>query len=193
MLRHQLETEIEIHARPEQVWAVLTDFAAYPKWNPLVRAIRGVAEPGTQLEVRLQSGNGKSMTVRPLVIAVDVARELRWRGRLFFPGLFDGEHSFVIETLPDGRALFRHSKRFSGVLVPMFRSSLDRDTKRGFEAMNRAIKARAEMRGGLNGDSQSARQSVRPVSVLEYDVQRVNDSRDEAEQGQQYVQPEVPL
>ena len=33
-----------------------------------------------------------------------------------------------------------------GILVPLFRVGLDRDTKRGFEEMNGALKARAEER-----------------------------------------------
>jgi len=29
----QLRAVIEVHATPERVWEVLTDFAAYPQWN----------------------------------------------------------------------------------------------------------------------------------------------------------------
>jgi uncharacterized protein YndB with AHSA1/START domain len=30
----ELRSEIEIDAPPERVWAVVTEFAAYPEWNP---------------------------------------------------------------------------------------------------------------------------------------------------------------
>jgi uncharacterized protein YndB with AHSA1/START domain len=30
----ELRDEIEIEATPERVWEILTDFAAYPEWNP---------------------------------------------------------------------------------------------------------------------------------------------------------------
>jgi uncharacterized protein YndB with AHSA1/START domain len=30
-----LETHIEIEAPKEKVWGLLTDFPAYPQWNPL--------------------------------------------------------------------------------------------------------------------------------------------------------------
>jgi uncharacterized protein YndB with AHSA1/START domain len=31
-----LHTEIEIEASPDRVWKTLTDFAAYPDWNPFI-------------------------------------------------------------------------------------------------------------------------------------------------------------
>jgi hypothetical protein len=47
--------------------------------------------------------------------------------------------------LADRKVLLQHSEEFSGVLVPFLRNILDRDTKRGFEEMNPALKARAEV------------------------------------------------
>lgn len=60
------------------------------------------------------------------------------------PALFDGEHRFALQPIANGKVRFRQSELFSGILVPMFRASLDRDTKRGFEEMNQALKVRAE-------------------------------------------------
>jgi uncharacterized protein YndB with AHSA1/START domain len=39
-----LEKTIEIDATPDEVWAVLTDFDDYDKWNPFVTSISGPAE-----------------------------------------------------------------------------------------------------------------------------------------------------
>ena len=144
MSEHQLQSEIEIDAGPERVWSSLTDFAAYPEWNPFIRFIRGTAEQGARLEVRIQPSGARGMTFRPSVVVADAGREFRWLGRLLLPGLFDGEHRFIIEPIAAGKVRFQQSERFSGILVPIFRGSLDRDTKRGFEEMNRALKARAE-------------------------------------------------
>lgn len=141
---YQLHTEIEIDATPERVWAILTDFPEYPEWNPFIRSIRGIPKQGARLETRIQPSGAKGMTFRPVVLAFDEARELRWIGRLLLPGVFDGEHRFVIQPLSGDKVLFQHSEMFSGVLIPLFRSSLDRDTKRGFEEMNLALKKRAE-------------------------------------------------
>jgi len=141
---HQLNTEIEINAVPDRVWTILTDFAAYPEWNPFIKFIHGAPQQGARLEVRIQPSGTKGMTFRPTVLVADTGRELRWLGRLLFPGVFDGEHRFVIKPVAAGKVRFQQSEQFTGILVPMFRSSLDQDTKRGFEEMNLALKSRAE-------------------------------------------------
>ena len=144
MSKHQLQTEVEISAEPQRVWAILCDFATYPEWNPFIRFVRGVPEKGARLEVRIQPSGKKGMTFRPRVLVADAGRELRWLGQLLLHRVFDGEHSFVIQPLSSGRVLLRQNELFSGALVSLFRDSLDRDTKRGFEEMNLALKARAE-------------------------------------------------
>ncbi len=141
---HEVRTEIEIEASPERVWAILLDFPSHPEWNPFVRRIEGVAKVGERLTVYIQPQGGKGMTFRPAVLTVAPNSELRWLGRLLLPGIFDGEHDFRITPLAPHRVRFVQGERFSGVLVPFLKSSLDGGTKAGFEAMNRALKSRAE-------------------------------------------------
>lgn len=138
-----LHTEIGIDAAAARVWAVLLDFARYPEWNPFVRSISGEAVVGARLRVRIEPKGGKAMAFRPTVLRATTNEELRWRGRVLLPGLFDGEHAFRIEALGSG-VRFVQSERFSGLLVPLFRKGLDGPTRRGFEDMNRALKERAE-------------------------------------------------
>lgn len=144
MAKHHLHTEIEIDASPERVWAVLSDFDSYPKWNPFIRSVRGAPQQGTRLQVTIQPSGGKAMRFSPVVLTADVGRELRWLGRFLLPGIFDGEHCFAIEPLANDKVRFKQSERFSGLLVGLLRRSLDRDTRRGFEEMNRALKVLAE-------------------------------------------------
>ena len=59
------------------------------------------------------------------------------------PWLFDGEQAFTIEPSPENLVKFIQSEKFTGLLVP-FVGGLLRDTRRGFEEMNRALKRRAE-------------------------------------------------
>jgi len=142
---HHLATQIEIDAPAERVWSVLIDFASYPRWNPFIRSIEGTLEAGQSLKVFIQPPGARGMHFRPTVLAVQPNRELRWKGKLLLPGLFDGEHYFKLETKPGGGGLiFHQGEIFSGILVPLFRRSLDGATKQGFVAMNEALKREAE-------------------------------------------------
>jgi hypothetical protein len=140
----QLHTEVEIEAPAERVWELLTNFASYPEWNPFIRSISGQPAPGERLEVRIEPPSGRGMTFKPKVLNADPNRELRWLGHLLVPGLFDGEHSLTIQPLEGNRIRFVQREAFKGLLVPLFARSLDTNTHRGFEEMNRALKERAE-------------------------------------------------
>src|SRR2546427_3885258 len=138
----ELRTEIEIDAPAERVGAVLLDCEGFPDWTPFIRSIRGQALVGSRLEVRLGASGPRPMRFRPTVKAVVPNRELRWLGRLGLPRLFDGEHIFQIEPLGPTRAQFVQRERFRGLFVPLLARSLNRDARRGFEEMNRALRER---------------------------------------------------
>jgi hypothetical protein len=141
---HEVRTEIEIEATPERVWGILLDFPSHSQWNPFVRSIKGVAKVGDRLTVFIQPKGGKGMTFHPAVLTVIPNAELRWLGHFFLRGIFDGEHYFQIMQLAPHRVRFVQGERFSGVLVPFAKWSLDSGTKAGFVAMNQALRSRAE-------------------------------------------------
>ncbi len=138
-----LKREIEIEAPAAVVWEVLTETQAYPRWNPFVRRLDGDLAEGSRIEVRIAPPEGRPMTFRPRVRAVTAERELRWLGHLGVPGLFDGEHRFVIEALGPATVRFVQSERFSGLLVRLLRGVLGK-TEAGFDEMNHALKDEAE-------------------------------------------------
>ena len=121
---------------------MLTDFAHFVEWNPFILRIEGMAEPGARLRVEIKPPGRSAMTFTPTVLAARPGKELRWRGRLLLPGIFDGEHAFELEER-GGTCSFRQSERFSGLLVPLLGGALAA-TERGFDAMNAALKKRAE-------------------------------------------------
>lgn len=138
----ELRTEIDIEAPAERVWAVLTDFAAFPTWNPFIRRASGTLSVGSKLMVSLGASGTKPMTFRPTVKRVEANREFRWLGRVGLPRLFDGEHIFELHPNGADRVRFVQREVFRGLFVPFLANSLDRDARRGFEEMNRALRAR---------------------------------------------------
>lgn len=141
---YHLRTEIEIDRPAAEVWRVFRDFASYGQWNPFVRELSGDVEEDGRIEVLLQPPGGKPMRFKPRVTEIAQGRRLVWLGHLMIPKLFDGEHYFEIEPIDDQRCRFVQGEHFGGVLVPFLRSMLDKQTRSGFEAMNQALKERAE-------------------------------------------------
>jgi hypothetical protein len=142
----EIKTEILIKAAPEKVWSILTNFEAYPNWNPFIKTITGDVKVGNKIRARLEPPNAKGMTFTPKVLVFDANKEFRWMGHLFFPGLFDGEHKFELIDHGNGTTTFRQSEKFNGVLVPLFEKMLDNTTTNGFNEMNKKIKELAEQR-----------------------------------------------
>jgi hypothetical protein len=138
----QISATIHIAATPQRVWAILTDLAAYPQWNPFIRQASGQLTEGATLTLRMVPAQGRAMTFRPTVLAAQPGERLRWIGRVIMPGVFDGTHQFALEDL-GGHTRLTQSETFRGVLVPLARKSISQ-TENDFRALNQALKRRAE-------------------------------------------------
>lgn len=143
-MKKNIHTEIQIHAEPEKVWEILTDFDRFPSWNPFIPLLTGTVEVGNTITVRIEPPGGKGMTFRPKIVAFQKAEKLSWLGHFLFKGLFDGAHSFQLIDNGNGTTTFIQSEHFSGLLVRLLQKQLEINTKQGFEAMNTALKERAE-------------------------------------------------
>lgn len=139
----EISSQIKINASDEQVWNILTDFSSFPEWNPFIRRISGKPEAGKKLEAFLQPPNSKGMTFRPTMLKAEKNRELRWLGKLWISGLFNGEHAFIIDPIDESHIQFTQYEKFTGLLVPLFGSILA-NTQHGFEEMNQALKEQVE-------------------------------------------------
>ena len=132
MFKNEISSETRIDGTAAEVWAVLSDFAQYPAWNPGMQRVEGHAEVGSRLSIAFTLNGGRTMKMRPTVLVADPGHELRWLGRLLLPGVFDGEHRFEIHEDEPGRVRFVQSERFRGVLVPFLRKLIEVDTATTF-------------------------------------------------------------
>ena len=135
----EITTSITITATAEFVWNTLVDVEHYPEWKPFIKQVSGTLKVGNRIKIQLQG-----MTFKPVVLTLEENTELRWLGHFWFRGLFDGEHKFYLKDSGDGTTSFEQSEKFSGVLVKLFSSQIEKDTKQGFEQMNEALKLRVE-------------------------------------------------
>jgi hypothetical protein len=143
----EIQYSIDISASAARVWEILVDFPAYPSWNPFIRFISGNPTVGSRLKVKIQPQGGRQMSLSPTLLNVSPSTEFRWKGELLFPGIFDGEHYFKLNEPSPGISRLTHGEIFSGFLVPLlFHGALRSGTELGFQAMNQALKDRAEAR-----------------------------------------------
>jgi hypothetical protein len=122
------------------------DFENYPQWNPFIRSIEGEENVGSPLKVFIKPGDASGMTLKPNVVENIANVKFSWLGSLFIKGLFDGKHEFLIEPLADNKVKFTQREEFSGILVPLIWALIKKNTQRGFEEMNSALKILAEKR-----------------------------------------------
>ena len=153
LFRWTIATAVEIDAPPERVWSVLVDLPAYGEWNPFIVEASGTVAVGETLSLRMALPGRDPMTIEPRLLAVEPERELRWKGRLLVPGLFDGEHVFELTPLAGGRTRVDHWERFGGLLLPIARPMVYQDTVRAFHALNEALAARSSSRSAVRTSS----------------------------------------
>lgn len=142
----EIRTEIEIEARPRLVWQVLTDFAAYPAWNPCLIEVRAQPRPGSRVDMVFRSSK-RRFRLDARIVRADAERELRWCGPTSRVRgvLFRGEHYWTIRGIRGGsRSQLVHGEAFAGLLIPALSSWLDREVLHAYRALNLALKARAE-------------------------------------------------
>lgn len=139
-----IRSAVEIRAPVEVVWGVLTDFAAYPEWNPLVRRLHGYPRVGGRVTILSQPPGARGIAFAPVVLAWSPPRELRWRSTLISRRIFSGEHGFRLEPIDDGRVRFVQDETLTGALVPLYSRFRLPATRVGFDEMNERLRDRAE-------------------------------------------------
>jgi len=144
-----IRSAIEIRAPAETVWRVLTDFASYPDWNPLIRRLHGKPTVGKRITILSKPPGARGLAFAPVVLAVEPERELRWRSILISRRLFSGEHGFRLEPIDGDRVRFVQDETFSGALVPLYSRFRLPATRLGFEEMNQRLRERAEREVGV--------------------------------------------
>jgi hypothetical protein len=111
--------ETHIAADPAAVWKLLTDVAGFPQWNSTVSGIEGRIRGRQRLTVRVP-GSNRAFT--PVVSGFVPDRRMTWTGG--FAPMFQGVRTFELKPRSDGSTDFTMEERFSGLMLPMIKSSL---------------------------------------------------------------------
>lgn len=142
--RYQITAEVVIEKPCREVWEVLTDFSRYPEWNPFIRIAKGQPVKNRKIFIVLTIPPGWFMFLNPSILEIKQNHYLKWLGSLVVEGLFDGEHLFKLVEEGENKTRLIQQEKFTGLLVPYLGKFVGRGAKRGFDAMNAALKKRVE-------------------------------------------------
>lgn len=140
----EIRTEIVIQSSSLTAWKVLTDFARFHEWNPVITRIIGKARMGEKLKINVKTSKGTIRIYRPTIIRLEENHELRWKGKSFLPGFLNGERIFTFDQLSEGRVRLLHSELFSGLGSFIAGDRLFKDVQNSLHQMNDAFKKRVE-------------------------------------------------
>jgi hypothetical protein len=139
----QIDTEVLIRADPARVWAILTDFPGYARWNPWIVSVGGTPTPGSDLLLQSVHVPGTRPT-EGLVTLVSVEfPEMRWEGGHPDRSILKGEHVFRCEAA-EGGCRFRHSEEFSGISAERLLMDVGARIRANFQLFNDALKRISE-------------------------------------------------
>lgn len=142
--KNQIETTVIIERNIDEVWEVFSNIEKYPEWSTFIESIKGELNEGEKITVFIQPPNEDGMEFTPTLLKYAERSEFRWKGKLFFKGLFDGEHYFKFESISEERTRLIHGEQFTGILVPFVLPRIKENTLKGFNQFNTALKNRVE-------------------------------------------------
>jgi hypothetical protein len=133
-------TSVTIRARPETIWALLTDAAGYPLWNSTVEKIDGRIAAGEIVTVYAKTAAGRAFPLRVTEFAPP--QRMVWAGGMPL-GLFTGARTFTLTPTADGEVGFAMREEYSGLLAPLITRSII-DLQPAFDTFAADLKRRAE-------------------------------------------------
>ena len=137
-MRHYESTAL-IDARPEAVWAILTDGPAYADWDSGVVRVAGTIAPQEKIKVVSEANPKRAFPVKVTEFAP--GERMVWSGGMPL-GLFKGVRTFTLAPEAAGTR-FTMREEYSGPLLPLIWRSMP-DLQPSFEQFASGLKARAE-------------------------------------------------
>jgi hypothetical protein len=105
----------EIKARPETIWAILTDAPGYQRWDSGVERVEGSIASGGKIKVVSKANPGRAFPVK--VTEFTPGQRMTWSGGMPL-GLFKGVRTFTLAPGSDGTTGFTMREEYTGPLLP---------------------------------------------------------------------------
>ena len=141
----EITTEIEISAPVTEVWAILTNIDGWAEWSPIINQASGDASLGSTLSITMigEEEDKDGPKYDPVITILDKPKSFRWRAKMMAGFIMTNDKEFELEATSTGTRLI-HKELFSGMFVPLFWSSVEKNVPTMLKSMNEALKIKAE-------------------------------------------------
>lgn len=139
----RVEDRIGIQAPAEVIWEIVSDLERWAEWNPTYPRASGTLRIGETLSATLVLPGQPPQELRPTVLDWVPNMQLHWQLKLL-GGAIRTIRYIEIEALTETNSIVDNGEIFGGLLGPSLGRRMGRTLRRGFNAMNVALKARAE-------------------------------------------------
>ncbi len=134
------EATTTIAASPERIWAILTDAANFPTWEPGVTRIDGTIAPGEKITVYTKISPDRAF---PVTVSEFVpGKKMVWSSGMPL-GLFKGARTFTLTLQGNGTVEVHTREVFDGLLLPIIGRTIP-DLSESFQNFAAALKKAAE-------------------------------------------------
>lgn len=139
-----VEHRVRFPGTREAAWEILTRADLFPDWNPYVKKMEGILQPGETLRVTIVQENWKlPIVVRPKIVTATAPAVLHWHGSILVSGFLETDHSFHFAEVGEGEVEFVQREEFRGWLAHRMKDNgSQRYTFEAFERMDLALAER---------------------------------------------------
>ena len=139
----RIEDRIGIQAPAEVIWEIVSDLGSWREWNPTYPEAEGQIRIGEVLSVTLTLPGQPPQALKAKVLEWVPNEQLHWELRLM-GGLIKTLRYIEIEALTNQSCVVDNGEIFGGLMGPSLGKRMGGAVRRGFRAMNEALKDRAE-------------------------------------------------
>lgn len=140
---YRIEDRIGIQAPAEVIWEVVYDLDRWSEWNPTYPKAAGVIRIGEPLTLTLALPGQAQQEIRPRVLEWVPNEQLHWQLSML-GGMIKTLRYIEIQQLAEAGCIVDNGEIFGGLMGPSLGRRMSGPVRRGFRAMNEALKARAE-------------------------------------------------
>jgi len=118
-MRLDYSAGITVNAPVARVWALMTNAAAFPRWNSTVKSIEGTIAAGQTIKLVAMVAPERVFTLQ--IIAFEPEQRIVWSDG---NAMFKGVRTYGFAGRPNGTTDFTMAEVYTGLLLPMIGGSL---------------------------------------------------------------------